>query len=83
MSAVVVRNDQQRSVEATGLTMADFMELINPQTMTCTLLCNGEVVDKYKVERCDNCAMITKLDDFGYQKKAGEEKILWFCGGCR
>ncbi len=83
MSAVVVRHDQQWSVEATGVTMADFLELINPQTMTCTLLLNGEVVQTYKVERCDNCAMITKLDDFGYQKGQAGEKILWFCGGCR
>jgi hypothetical protein len=46
-------------------------------------LLNGEVVQTYKVERCDNCAMITKLDDFGYQKGQAGEKILWFCGGCR
>jgi hypothetical protein len=29
---------------------------------------NGELVQQYKVEKCDKCAKIEKLDKFGYQK---------------
>jgi hypothetical protein len=27
--------------------------------------------------------MLTKFDAFGYQKGYGNEKIIWFCAGCR
>ena len=35
--------------------MSDFMEIINPRTMTCKLMENGVVVEEYKVEQCDKC----------------------------
>ena len=63
--------------------MSDYMELINPQTMTCKLLKNGEVVAEYKMEQCDRCSMLAKADEFGYQRGQKGEKLLWFCGGCR
>ena len=64
--------------------MADYMEMIDLKTMTCKLLCNGEVVEDYKVEQCDKCSQITRLDKFGYQKGYdGREKVIWLCGGCR
>ncbi len=63
--------------------MSDYMELINPQTMTCKLLKHGEVIAEYKVEQCDGCAKIIKLDAFGYKIGQGGEKLAWLCGGCR
>ena len=68
-------------MEAPG--MSDYMELINPQTMTCKLLKNGELIAEYKVEQCDGCAKITKLDAFGYKIGQAGEKLAWLCGGCR
>jgi hypothetical protein len=47
------------------------------------LLKNGEVVEEYKMEQCDKCSILTRLDAFGYQKGFGNEKIIWFCIGCR
>lgn len=70
-------------MEATGVIMADYVELINPQTMTCKLLCNGELVEEYAVDRCDKCELIKRKDAFGWQKGAGGEKLMWFCGACR
>jgi len=70
-------------METTGVIMSEYMEIIHPQTMTAKLLRNGEVVEEYKVEQCDKCSKLTKLDSFGYQKGYGNEKIIWFCGGCR
>jgi hypothetical protein len=64
--------------------MSDYIELINPQTMTAKLLKNGEVVTEYKIEQCDKCSMLTRLDPFGYQKGYDKnDKIIWFCAGCR
>ena len=48
--------------------MSEYVELINPNTMTCRLLKNGEVVAIYKMSQCDKCSMLSKHDDFGYQK---------------
>jgi hypothetical protein len=48
--------------------MSKWAEIITIKTMTGTLLLNGEPVQSYKVERCDKCAKIEKLDKFGYQK---------------
>ncbi len=59
------------------------MEIINPQTMMGKLLQNGEVVAEYKMEQCDKCSQLTKLDAFGYQKGIGNEKVIWFCKDCR
>jgi hypothetical protein len=70
-------------MEAPGLDMSDFMEILNPQTMIGKLLENGVVVEEYKIEQCDKCSMLTKFDAFGYQKGYGGEKIIWFCAGCR
>ena len=63
--------------------MSDYVEVINPKTMMCKLMKNGEVVGEYKMEQCDKCSMISKLDTFGYQKGYGNDKIIWFCAGCR
>jgi len=63
--------------------MSDYLEIINPQTRLAKLLFNGEIVEEYKVEQCDKCSSFQKLDQFGYQKGYGNEKIIWFCGGCR
>ena len=64
--------------------MSNYIELINPRLMTCKLLKDGEVVSEYKVEKCDKCEGISRLDDFGYQKGYdNKDRILWFCGACR
>ena len=63
--------------------MSDFVEIINPRTMTCKLMENGVIIAEYKVEQCDKCSMLVKFDEFGYQKGYGNEKIIWFCAGCR
>jgi len=70
-------------VEATGVIVADYSEIIYPQSMTAKLLLNGEVVDEYKIEQCDKCSILMRLDPFGYQKQYGGEKVSWFCKGCR
>ena len=66
-----------------GVVMSDFAELINIKTMTGMLLLDGEVVQEYKVERCDKCQRIEKLDKFGYQKSDPAMNLIWFCGECR
>ena len=66
---------------ATG--MSDQYELINLQAMTGKLFISGELAAEYKVEQCDKCAMVTQLDQFGYQKSDPKENIIWFCKGCR
>jgi len=82
MPTALVRFGQWREMEAT--IMSDYVELINPQTMTCRLLKNGAVVAIYKMSQCDKCSLLSKHDDFGYQKGYdATEKIIWFCGGCR
>jgi hypothetical protein len=70
-------------VEATGLKMSDLIEIIYPQSMTAKLLQNGEVIAEYKIEQCDSCAKLKKLDAFGYTKGQGGEKLTWLCGDCR
>jgi hypothetical protein len=65
---------------ATG--MSDIIEIIYPQSMTAKLLQNGEVVAEYKVEQCDGCSKLLKLDAFGYQKGQAGEKLIWLCGSC-
>jgi hypothetical protein len=45
---------------------------------------NGQIIAEYKVEQCDKCSMLTKFDEFGFQKGYDRtDKILWFCAGCR
>jgi hypothetical protein len=72
-----------RSDSHAGVVMSEYMEIINPQTMMGKLLQNGEVVAEYKMEQCDKCSQLTKLDAFGYQKGIGNEKVIWFCKDCR
>jgi hypothetical protein len=81
MRTIVVRLYKRRHMEAT--IMSEYMEIINPQTMIGKLLKNGEVVEEYKMEQCDKCSILTRLDAFGYQKGFGNEKVIWFCIGCR
>lgn len=81
MHPAMVRTGQRWKVEATG--MSDIIEIIYPQSMTAKLLQNGEVIAEYKVEQCDSCERLLKLDSFGYQKGQGREKLLWLCGSCR
>ena len=83
MRAALVRLSQRWQVEATGLKMSDLIEIIYPQSMTAKLLQNGEVIAEYKVEQCDSCAKVKKLDAFGYTKGQGGEKLTWLCGDCR
>jgi hypothetical protein len=78
----LVRYDQFREMAATNL-MSDYIEMINPKTLICTLMKNGEVIDQYKLEQCDKCSLLAKADEFGYQRGQKGEKLLWFCGGCR
>jgi hypothetical protein len=64
--------------------MSDFMEILNPQTMTGKMYFQGEVLEEYKIEQCDKCSKLVKLDSFGYQKGYdNHEKVIWFCGDCR
>ena len=63
--------------------MADYVELINPKTRSCTLIKNGEIVDVYMLEQCDSCSKLSKADEFGFVRGVGGEKQLWFCGNCR
>jgi hypothetical protein len=81
--SALVRLSQRWQVEATGLKMSDLIEIIYPQSMTAKLLQNGEVIAEYKVEQCDSCAKVKKLDAFGYTKGQGGEKLTWLCGDCR
>ena len=83
MRSALVRISQRWQVEATGLKMSSYIELLNPQTKTGKLLQDGEVIAEYKVEQCDSCSKWTKLDAFGYTKGQGGEKLIWLCGGCR
>ena len=83
MCAALVRFSQRWQVEATGLNMSDLIEIIYPQSMTAKLLQNGEVIAEYKIEQCDSCAKLKKLDAFGYTKGQGGEKLTWLCGDCR
>jgi hypothetical protein len=70
--------------DVVGYQMSDYVEIINPRTMTCKLMENGEIVAEYKVEQCDKCSKLVKFDSFGYQKGYDRtENIIWFCGDCR
>ena len=63
--------------------MSNYAEIINIQTMTGQLLENGELIAEYKVETCDRCSTISRLDSFGYQKSHSNENLIWFCKDCR
>ena len=65
-------------------TMSDYIEIISRQTMTCKILKDMVVVEEYKIEQCDKCSKLVKLDKFGYQIGYDRtEKVIWFCGACR
>ena len=81
MRAAVVRLDKLWKVESAS--MSDYMEILYPQSMTAKLLQNGEVIAEYKIEQCDSCEKLVKLDKFGYTKGQGREKLIWLCGLCR
>jgi len=63
--------------------MSRYSEIIDLNAMTAKLLDDGEVIAEYKVETCDNCARITQLDKFGYQKSDPANNLIWFCKECR
>ena len=64
--------------------MSDFIEIISPRTMTCKILKDMVVVEEYKIEQCDKCSQLKRLDPFGYQKGYDNlESIIWFCVDCR
>ena len=70
--------------EMGATSMSDYVEILNPQTMTGRLYFEGEVIEEYKIEQCDKCSKLTKFDAFGYQIGYDKtEKIIWFCGDCR
>ncbi len=81
MHATLVRPSKRRKMEATS--MSDLVEIIYPQSMTAKLLQDGEVIAEYKVEQCDGCAKLLKLDPFGYKVGQAGEKLAWLCGDCR
>lgn len=64
--------------------MSDFIEIISPRTMTCKILKDMVVVEEYRIEQCDKCSQLKRLDPFGYQKGYDNlENIIWFCVDCR
>jgi hypothetical protein len=76
-------SDPVRFIVMDNLPMSDLIEIIYPQSMTAKLLQNGEVIAEYKVEQCDSCAKVKKLDPFGYTQGQKGEKLIWLCGDCR
>ena len=81
MHTPLVRFAFNRQMGTTG--MSDYVEIIYPQSMTAKLMYNGDVIAEYKVAQCDGCALIVKIDAFGYKIGQGGEKLAWLCGGCR
>jgi hypothetical protein len=82
MPAALVCVAINRKMGATS--MSDFVEIIYPQEMKAKLMCNGEIIEEYKIEQCDKCSKLVRLDSFGYQKGYdNNEKVIWFCGDCR
>ena len=64
--------------------MSDQIELIYPKEMIGRIMINGQIVHEYRVEQCDKCSQLKKLDKFGYQKGYDStDNIIWFCGDCR
>jgi hypothetical protein len=63
--------------------MSDLIEILYPQSMTAKLLENGEVIAEYKIEQCDGCDKLQKLDPFGWKISSTKEKMAWLCGDCR
>ena len=84
MQTPLVCADQRWHIQATGVSMSDYIEIIHPQSMTAKLLCNGVLVEEYKIEQCDKCSQLRRFDKFGFQKGYDRtDNIIWFCGDCR
>ena len=67
-----------------GAIMSDYIEIISPRTMTCKILKDMVVVEEYRIEQCDKCSQLKRLDPFGYQKGYDNlENVIWFCVDCR
>jgi hypothetical protein len=82
MHTALVCATKHRQMGATS--MSDYVEIIYPQEMKARLMCNGEIVEEYKIEQCDKCSQLKRLDHFGYQKGYDkQDNIIWFCGDCR
>jgi hypothetical protein len=78
------RNCFDCNADLVGDQMSDFVEIIYPQEMKARLMCNGEIIEEYKIEQCDKCSQLRRLDHFGYQKGYDkQDNIIWFCGDCR
>jgi hypothetical protein len=70
--------------EMGATSMSDQIELIYPKEMIGRIMINGQIVHEYRVEQCDKCSQLKKLDKFGYQKGYDStDNIIWFCGDCR
>jgi hypothetical protein len=65
------------------MAMSKWSEIIDIKSMTGTLLLHGEPVHTYKVEKCDKCSRIEKLDKYGYQKSDPAMNLIWLCQECR
>ena len=66
--------------------MSDFVEIINPRTMTATMITNGEITEIYKVEQCDSCKKLVRFDSNGNVEVSSDIyqlTILWLCRNCR
>ena len=64
--------------------MSDYIEIVSRRTMTAKVLKDMVVVEEYKLEQCDKCSQLKRLDPFGYQKGYDNlENIIWFCVDCR
>lgn len=64
--------------------MSERIEIISPRTMTARILKDMVVIEQYKVEQCDKCSQLKRLDRFGYQKGYDNyENVIWFCVDCR
>ena len=82
MRAALVCDDIKWHMGAAS--MSDYIEIVSRRTMTAKVLKNMEVVEEYKLEQCDKCSQLKRLDPFGYQKGYDNlENIIWFCVDCR
>jgi len=64
--------------------MSDYIEILSRRTMTARVLKDMKVVEEYKLEQCDKCSQLKRLDPFGYQKGYDNlENVIWFCVDCR
>ena len=62
--------------------MATYVEMVNLRTRTLTVMGDGVVVERYKVDHCDKCDQWKRADREGFQTWFGE-KLMWYCVECR